>query len=324
MIILAGDIGGTRSRLCAVDLQQPSVMLARQDYLSQDFSSLSVIRTKFIADYALEGVVAACFGLPGPVQGRNVKLTNLPWQLDADEIEQQCGIPSISFINDFQAAAMGIDLLDRQQLICLQQGSYTAEANRLVVGAGTGLGAAAISFCNGQHIAHAGEGGHIDFAPVNELQQRLQQWLWQFWPHVSYERILSGAGLEYLYAFFSHLETNEQARQNWPQAEQVHSLAEQGEPSAVKAIHAFVQIYAAYIGNLLLFWPASGGVYIAGGIATKLESWMRKDFFLNSLHSKGRMRHLMESAPIFLVTETELGVLGAIQQATLLYKLMDM
>ena len=313
MLVLAGDIGGTKSWLAALDTQQSNSIVAEKIYSSQQFDSLSAVVHEFCRDFQLNSFRSACFGLPGPVTGEQAQLTNLPWLVTSQEIIQQCDIAKVKLINDFQAAALGIDAISTEQLVCLQEGNFNPQGNRLVVGAGTGLGVAPVVNTPQGFVPQPCEGGHMDFAPVNELQQRLQKWLWQNWRHLSYERLLSGAGLQALYAFFSKLSLKEQ--ESWPAPEQIQLWAQAGQAEAIKAINAFVQIYAAYIGNLALLWPAYAGIYIAGGIGAKLEPWMRKQGFLTKLQDKGRMSDLVAGMPVYLVKDPALGLKGAMMCA---------
>ncbi|NLC09619.1 MAG: glucokinase [Gammaproteobacteria bacterium] len=313
MLVLAGDIGGTKSWLAAFDTQQSNSIVAEKIYSSQQFDSLSAVVHEFCRDFQLNTFRSACFGLPGPVTGEQAQLTNLPWLVTSQEIIQQCDIAKVKLINDFQAAALGIDAISTEQLVCLQEGSFNPQGNRLVVGAGTGLGVAPVVNTPQGFVPQPCEGGHMDFAPANELQQRLQRWLWQNWRHLSYERLLSGAGLQALYAFFSKLSLKQQ--EAWPQPEQIQEWAQTGQAEAIKAINAFIQIYAAYIGNLALLWPSYAGIYIAGGIGAKLEPWMRKQGFLTKLQDKGRMSDLVAGMPVYLVKDPALGLKGAMMCA---------
>lgn len=310
MLVLAGDIGGTKSRLAAFEVQQSFALVAEKSYPSQQFSSLSAVVQEFCREFELNGVFrSACLGLPGPVVDNQARLTNLPWIVTAEDIILQCNIAKVRLINDFQAAAYGIDALEPEHLLCLQEGRFNPQGNRLVVGAGTGLGVTAVVNTPQGFVPQPGEGGHMDFAPVNALQQRIQTWLWQCWHHLSYERLVSGAGLQALYAFFARLELS--GMQDWPQPAQVQQWADEGRADAVKAVNAFVQIYAAYIGNAALLWPAYGGIYIAGGIATRIEPWMRKESFVQGMQDKGRMRPLVADMPVYLVKDRALGLKGA-------------
>lgn len=308
MLILAGDIGGTRSRLQAFDDSNPSYWFEAV-YDSASFASLTDIILDFSQKHQIHKYEYACLGLPGPVQQRRVNLTNLPWQVDADQLQSDCSIQTVQFINDFQAAAYGIDTLSDDQLVSLQTGQFNPRAHRLVVGAGTGLGVSPVVFEDGLYHPQASEAGHMDFAPMNADQVELLKWLWPIWPHVSYERILSGAGLETLYAFYAGLSHHNY--QTWSKAEAIQKLAEQSDLIAQKTIETFVEIYGAYIGNLILLWPSYGGVYIAGGIASKIEIWMKQNGFLDAMHHKGRMRDFVQKIPVYLVMDESLGLQGA-------------
>ncbi len=244
MLFLAGDIGGTKALLQLVYTLPEHIrnlptstnrtntdntacnplQLAKQSYPCANFDSLESIINTFLsqalstdnlstfslfdADMNLAAglvtIQSACFGLPGPVNGRSVQLTNLPWVVDAQKIEQACSIQSVHFVNDFYAAANGVQSLAEDDVIALYSPpeQMTNAGNRLVIGAGTGLGVAPLFYDGKNYLPVNSEGGHFDFAPISETQQLLLTWLWQRWPHVSYERVLSGPGLEALYHFF--------------------------------------------------------------------------------------------------------------------------
>lgn len=322
-MILAGDIGGTKSWLRALDSENQAI-LADKIYPSADFSSLEAVIEQFKQDFGLVSFQAACLGVPGPVAGRQAKLTNLPWLVDADNLEQSCNILRVEILNDFTAAAYGIDSLNPAEIITLQAGEFNPAGNRIVVGAGTGLGVAPVF--NAQNltgktdfIPQGSEGGHIDFAPTNPVQQKFLNHLWQKWDnaHVSYERVLCGDGLEEIYAFLlqeaGNQTDNNQTSHNqvWLRAEEVTKAANGGDAIADAALKMFTQIYGAYIGNISVLWPAFAGVYIAGGIAAKILPWMQHQDLIAAIHAKGGMRHLVEKMPVYLVTNPALGLLGA-------------
>lgn len=263
MLFLAGDIGGTKALLQlsyrppeqAADLSTPTnisntdstdnteckpLQLAKHSFSCANFDSLESIINTFLSqalsaknlssftdidiDANFVSIHSACFGLPGPVNGRSVQLTNLPWVVDAQKIEQACSIQSVHFVNDFYAAASGVQSLTEDDVIALYSPpeKMTNAGNRLVIGAGTGLGVAPLFYDGKNYLPVSSEGGHFDFAPISETQQLLLTWLWQQWPHVSYERVLSGPGLEALYHFFKtvdcpvsySLENNTQSAQS--------------------------------------------------------------------------------------------------------------
>lgn len=223
MLLLAGDIGGTKALLQLIEyhpaLGEASAethIIGQQRFLCHQFESLEAIVDTFLLSFnpARRPIVSACFGLPGPVLGRRVQLTNLPWVVDADDLA--CALSEVHLINDFHAAALGVSSLSCEALLCLLPGALEPaealnsacriEQHYLVVGAGTGLGVAPVFVDDGRIRPVAHEGGHMDFAPISDTQQLLLHWLWQRFEHVSYERVLSGSGLETLYAFFAQFD----------------------------------------------------------------------------------------------------------------------
>lgn len=310
-MLLAADIGGTWSRFQAVEAD--SGIVVSQSYASSEFASLADAIHCFRQAYDLPAFAAACLGLPGPVAGRQVQLTNLPWQVDADALEHHCRIGRVELVNDFQAAAYGVDGLTTDEYIVLHPGSHDPHGHRLVAGAGTGLGVAPVPFCDGRHIPQPCEGGHMDFAPTDDVQQDLLRWLWQQWQHVSYERVVSGPGLEMLYGFFAGARHPQQAA--LASAAQIVKLADAGDAVATRTLDTFVSLYGSYLGNLALLWPARAGIYIAGGVASRIVPWMQQPAFLQAMHAKGRMQDVVRSMPVYLVTETGLGLRGAMLRA---------
>lgn len=312
MIVLAGDIGGTRARFQFLDTDTPQTSAARH-YRSADFSSFIELLRAFLAESGLKKVDVACFGLPGPVTNAEVTLTNLPWHISAYEVSAQLPITAVHLLNDFQAAALGVDVLSRDEVVCLYAGDYDAGGNRLVVGAGTGLGVAPVYQLAGQFYPQSSEGGHMVFAPVNNQQKDLLAWLNDCWPYVSYEHLLSGTGLETLYQFCSQPYCT--LVPSTVSAANVHALAEQGDASAVAALTLFVNIYGQFIGDIALLWPARAGIYIAGGIGAKIVPWMQSAAFTDFFLKKDIMCGVVEKMPVYLVTDELMGLKGALLMA---------
>lgn len=312
MLLLAADIGGTKSWLQARDCSSGQ-LVAEDVFASADFTSLETLLNHFRQQHGIAGFAATCLGVPGPVNGRQAQLTNLPWSLCADRLEQQCATGPLKLINDFQAAALGIETLEAGQQIVLHVGQPDPKGHRLVVGAGTGLGVCPVFRDRQAYVPVACEGGHMDFAPSCARQQALQSWLWPHWPHLSFERVLSGPGLEVLYRFCSGAAEPQGAP--YIRAPEITALANAGQPAAVEALELFVSLYGSFLGNLALLWPARGGIYIAGGIAAKILPWIQQPAFLQALHAKGRMQAVVQEMPVILVTEAALGLQGAMLQA---------
>jgi glucokinase len=313
---IAGDIGGTKTllRISAED----GVPLLQKSYSSADFSGLTEILDEFLREAGAPKVVAACLALAGPVSGRRVKLTNLPWEVDADALAARFSIPHISLINDFEAVGHGIAALEPDDLLTLQVGEPQAQGIRVVVGAGTGLGVAWLSWMKGGYAVHPSEGGHMDFAPADATQYALLKYLQQRHGHVSYERIVSGPGLVAIFEFLRDSELGLPSVQliaamgESDAAAAITRFAQQGnEPIAQMTLDLFVRVYGAFVGNLALLALPRGGIYVAGGIAAKIATSMRSGDFMRAFHDKGRYTGLLETLPLHIVTNPQVGLLGA-------------
>ena len=315
---IAGDIGGTKTLLRMSAGGASRAPLLQKSYPSADYAGLAEILDVFLREAAVSNITAACFALAGPVSGRRVKLTNLPWEVDADALAARFAISHVSLINDFEAVGHGIAVLQPDDLLTMQFGEPHAQGVRVVVGAGTGLGVACLSWLNGSYAVHPSEGGHMDFAPVDGMQYALLQYLQQRHSHVSYERIVSGPGLVAIFEFLRD------SGQGIPTSRLIEEMgkgdcaaaitrfAQQGnEPIAQMTIDLFVRIYGAFVGNLALLALPRGGIYIAGGIAAKIASIMQRGEFMRAFFDKGRYTGLLETLPLHIVTNPQVGLLGA-------------
>lgn len=317
--VLAGDVGGTKTFLALAQLQDGRVHVLREArYDTAAYLSLTPMLVDFLAGFIPD---AAGFGLACPVTARRVKLTNLEFWIDADEIARQLGIATVRLINDFAAIAYGLDLLQTEDLITLQNGSPQHDAPRVLLGAGTGLGVALLAWCGTQYQILSSEGGHIDFAPVNPEQAELLKFLSKHYDHVSYERIVSGAGLHAIFDYLASVQN--------PNPELLRRMAA-GDASAVisqaalqgsdrmaaQALTLFVQIYGQFAGNLALLAQSEGGVYLAGGIAPKIIERMRQPDFMESFLAKGRYRDWLSRLPVHVVMNPKVGLLGALLAAS--------
>lgn len=316
MSIIAADVGGTKTRMVYAKLDSPEHILHEARLISGDYKSFSELLDDFLAQLAQKPAALdmLSLALPGVVTGDVATLTNLPWRIDKAELATHYNVSQIQFINDFQASAYGIAAMGDDDIVELNPGLHSNEATRVVLGAGTGLGLAWLQFERGRAQAYSSEGGHIDFAPVNEQQMELLSFLRERYRadsdgHVSYERILSGAGLVNLYAFCSQQPTT-QVDAAW-----VHAQASTGNPEATAAVRLFVQIYGSYVGNIALLYKPEGGIYIAGGIAGKMIDWMRSQDFSQAYLAKGRMQVVAHSIAVRLVTNERIGVIGALTSA---------
>ena len=311
MNIIAADVGGTKTRFVIADTDEPDHVLYEARYSSRDFVSFEPLLQTFIEESGFQNsqLGALSLALPGVVNGADARLTNLPWLISKQVLQDQFGVEQVHFMNDFQASALGISGLKPEDLICLNQGVHKTDALRVAVGAGTGLGLSWVLYDETSARAWSTEGGHMDFAPVDDTQIELLKFLINRYGHVSYERLLSGDGLVALYEFCSG-QASSGIEASW-----VHSEAESNNGTARSALSLFVRIYGAFVGNMALLFKPQGGIYITGGIGAKIISWMKSEDFLSAYFNKGRMRALAEKTSVYLVINERVGVIGAIAEA---------
>lgn len=319
-LILAGDIGGTKTWLRLAEATPGGLRTVREQcFESAEFDGLSpMIHTLLAGESTPVEIRSACFGVAGPVEGGRASLTNLPWLVDADEVGQRCGVAAVRLINDFEAIGYGIEALEDRDIATLQVGRPVAKWPRAVLGAGTGLGVCLIVPGGEGHQVIATEGGHVDFAPTDELQIGLLRFLQARFGHVSYERILSGPGLVDIYEFLQRNGAHQ------PAAELAQALRTDAAPAAISqaalgnhdtcaraAMQLFIDIYGAQAGNLALTALARGGVYLAGGIAPKIIEALRAGEFMRAFRAKGRFATLLSTIPVHVVMNPQVGLMGA-------------
>jgi glucokinase len=320
--ILAGDIGGTNTRLALYDPQRLREPLLMRRYGSGDHESLQAIVQAFLAECgaALEGrqPTRAAFGVAGPVERRIVKLTNLPWVIDAEQIRARLGIERVTFVNDFAANCLAVTRLERQDLHPIGGGEPVAEQPIAVLGAGTGLGEGFLIHTGADYAVVPSEGGHVDFAPRNALEIRLLEYLTEKFRRVSYERVLSGQGLVNLYEFFRDREgmpeapaVREQMRHADPAAVVSRNALERSDALCERALELFCGLYGAEAGNLALKVLARGGVYLAGGIAAKIIPKLEEGGFRYGFEHKGRFGAFLAGVPVYVIVHPQPGLLGA-------------
>jgi glucokinase len=324
MIILTGDVGGTKTILRLTESRSPQ-SLCEGRYSSQEFSDLTKVVSKFLdtAAQKLQQSVhpdIACFAIAGPVVNNSSVLTNLGWSLEASRLSQETKIPNLFLINDFEAVGYGILELSGTDIYTLQAGELRPHAPIAMVGAGTGLGEGFLLHHGGRYQVYASEGGHTDFAPRTELECQLLHYLLERSPsqHVSVEQIVSGNGILAVYQFLRHHTGLNQllSEDNIDLASKIsHAALTAQDPLAEKALQIFVKAYGAEAGNLALKLLPYGGLYIAGGIAAKILPLMQDGTFLQAFLSKGRMSSLLEKIPVHIVLNPYVGLIGATRYA---------
>ena len=324
-MILAGDIGGTSARLAVFRVDGGRFhALVEKTFPSREFAGLGEIVRRFVALPDLPRIRHACLGIAGPVRGGRVQTPNLPWVIDSAEIARVLRLEAAELINDLEANAYGIAALEPGDFVLIKPGAADARGNAAVISAGTGLGEAGLYWDGTGHRPFACEGGHTDFAPRNDIEAGLLRHLQAKFGHVSYERVLSGPGLVYIYEFLRDTGAGaESPRVAQAMREQDPSLviseaARRGEcPLSAQALDLFVSVYGAEAGNLALKIMATGGVYVGGGIAPQIVDRLSGPAFAESFMAKGRMSALMEAIPVQVVLNPKAALLGAARRAAL-------
>jgi len=322
-MILAGDIGGTNTRLAfyegTPEHLKPVVI---EVFPSRDHSGPGEIAQKFLAKHK-QKPDAACFGIAGAVVDGHVETPNLPWVVDVHDLAKELQIAHVELVNDLLANAHGIALLKASDLVTLNPG-VVASGNRALISAGTGLGEAGLLAVKSGYQPFPSEGGHADFSPHGEVQIDLLRYLMARYDHVSFERVLSGPGLFNIYQFLRDTGRGEepgwltdQLSQGDPSAAIAKSALEGTSDIAVQALDIFVSIYGAEAGNLALKMVATGGMFVGGGIAPKIIRKLSSSAFMKSFTAKGRMSSLLQGIPVHVITNDKTALLGAGRVAAL-------
>ncbi len=321
MLLLAGDVGGTKTSLGLFSTEAgPRRPLRTATYASGDYPSLEAVARQFLSDTDAD-VSCASFGVAGPVVAGSSRITNLPWLVEADHLGASLGAGEVSLLNDLQAIAHAIPWLDSRDLYPLNEGQPDPTGAVAILAPGTGLGAAFIT-TDGLHSAvHASEGGHADFAPSNPLEVDLVRFLQSRHGHVSCERVCSGRGIPNIYAFFKDTGRHEEpqwladrlAEASDPTPVIAAAALEDGSrcPICVATLDAFVGILGSAAGNLALTVLATGGVYLGGGIPRRILTALERPEFLRAFGSKGRMSPLLARVPVHVITNPDVALIGA-------------
>jgi len=321
-MIIAGDIGGTNTRLVLVEQTADELTIAAEEILpSREFTGLEAAIEEFLSHHSCD-VTKACFGIAGPVLNGRCEATNLPWVVDAKSLADRLHLKHVGLINDLEANAYGIATLRSKDFVILNKGVPGATGNMAIISAGTGLGEAGLYWGGEVHRPFATEGGHTDFAPRNELEMELFKYSLTQYQHVPYERLVSGPGLVHIYHFL--VDTGRGEEQRWI-AEQIHH----GDPAPIisqfgleekcplcrQALEIFVSLYGAEAGNLALKLMATGGMYLGGGIAPKIIRKLQGPEFMNAFSAKGRMRPLLQNIPVRVIMNPDTALFGAARHA---------
>ena len=323
-MILAGDVGGTKVHLALYNFSEGRLVQVREEkFPAKEYACLDDVVKAFLdkGTERKEDVVASCFGCPGPVRDGRLKLTNLPWTLDARDLQRSIGVEHIFLINDLEANGYGIPELAKDRIFSLHDGDTSAVGHRGLISAGTGLGESVLVWDakTRRHTPIASEGGHVDFAPRNDREIALLNYLRRTLNgRVSFERVVSGIGIRNVYAFLrddQKMEEPDWLRERMAAEDPnavIGTLAEQGASDiCVEAMNIFAAALGAKAGNLGLTLLAAGGIYLGGGIAPKVLQIMQNGKFTEAFLDKGRMRPILEQIPVRIILDDTCALLGA-------------
>lgn len=324
MRILAGDVGGTKVALALVEDGEGGLRIVREErYATEGFDGLVPVVEKFLAEVG-ERPDRACFGVAAPIVDETVAMTNIDWEVDRARIAHATGIPHVALINDLAAAAWGIDALSPEGFETLSEGESKGPTAGLI-SPGTGLGMAILTRFVGRDHVLPSEGGHQAFGPGTLVEVELLAFLRSRYPdHVSVERIVSGNGIDAIYAFLR--ESGREAEPSWlaerlaaslDRSEEISRVAMAGEAGICEAtMDVFVRCLGSAAGDLALAALALRGIYVGGGIAPAIQPLLRDGPFLEAFRAKGRFRSLLEQVPVKVVLDLRAPLLGAARRAT--------
>ncbi len=321
-MILAGDIGGTKTALGIYShekgIDEP---LAQETFASANYTCLKDVVAEFRLKFDLE-IEKATFGVAGPVSGGKAVITNLPWTIDEEQLQDALGISSVKLLNDLEAIAWSVSSLKENDIYALNDNSVPVKGGTIaVIAPGTGLGEAFLVWNGSQYLAQPSEGGHADFAPTNELQIELLRYLMKNQDHVSYEMVCSGIGIPNIYNFFKdggRMEepawlTRELENVQDPTPLIINTALKQGNscPICEATLDMFIALLGAEAGNMALKILPTGGVYFGGGIPPRILAQLKEGLLLKNFMHKGRISKILSHIPVNVILKKDMALTGA-------------
>lgn len=324
MVLLAGDVGGTKTRLgLYTKLNSNLDLIISERYVSREFPSLVAIIDTFLkthSETASGAITAACFGIPGPIVNERVKVTNLPWEFCADDVRHYLKTDKVVLVNDLVSTAASVPVLAKDTFIEVYagNGSPPSGALGLVLAPGTGLGQAYILNQGGVYSYLPSESGHSNFAPSSDLEIELLKYLRGKLSHVSVESVLCGPGLVNIYSFLKDTGV-------YPESPELRSNMENPDKAATVAMHAmsgdselcvaaldtFCRIMGAHASNVVLSALTTEGVYLGGGISPKIAPFLKKGAFLDGYFAKVKCRDRVEATPVMIINDDRAALIGS-------------
>ena len=315
-MLLAGDLGGTKTQLGLFERAQrrPRPLVAR-GYPTQDFDSFTTILDAFARDLGEPLVIeAAAVGVAGPIVDQHARLTNIPWDVSASQIRRHLNVERVALLNDLEAMATSVAVLDGDEIVLLQRGRPNSSGNAAVIAAGTGLGQSYLHRVNGRLLPVPSEGGHADFAPRTEREFELVRLLRELYGRAEVEQVISGPGLINIHRL-THAGHACEAVTGLAAAEMPAAISEAALSRRCgrceEALDMFVDAYGAEAGNLGLRGVATAGVFVGGGIAPKIMPALQNGRFMEAFRAKAPMAHLVSAMPVSVIVKEDAGLLGA-------------
>jgi glucokinase len=314
-MLLAGDIGGTNTRLGLFTASEPRPAPADvRAYPTGGFPSLESMLARFLADAGIEraAISGAAFGVAGPVVHGRAALTNAAWQIDGDQVAAALGLPAVLLLNDLLAMAHSISVLGPGELYTLQDGDADPAGNVSLIAPGTGLGEAMLVRSGGRLVPSPSEGGHADFAPRTTREVGLLAFLTGQYGRAGYERVISGPGLVNIHRFVHRTPCTAADPGAADAAAQISAAALEGRcPGCAEALDLFVAVLGAECGNSALRGLTTGGVFLGGGIPPKIIPALARPTFIEAFRAKAPMEHLVAAIPVNVILYPDPGLLGA-------------
>jgi len=315
-MLLAGDIGGTKTLLGLFDAEsvRPRAKLVRS-FGTLDYGDLPSMVAEFLSDDGSErgSVRCAAFGVAGPVIGQSATLTNVPWRVDARGVSAAFGIDRVDLLNDLEAMAWSIPVLDDREVHVLQKGEALPGGNIALIAAGTGLGEALLHSVDGRYVPSPSEGGHADFAARTEREIALVRDLTSRYGRADVEHVVSGRGFANLFRVAHREPCRAGIDADAPDGPALISTAalDRRCPGCVETLDMFVEAYGAEAGNLALRTVSTGGVFIGGGIAPKILPALTSGAFMGAFRAKPPLADMLAKMPVSVILNAEAALIGA-------------